>query len=271
MFWERGHSVRLYIGYAEEPDPSQGFTCREFLEDLELERISGVAAIATLPYAEWLGPVRTEGVPLVAAGSTTAFEYVVGTDIFATIPAGVAALRNQGCTRLAMMGWGTVPGEPARPAGPMERFRESLEVAGLEYHPEWVKGDLHPAKPGAGWSEFREIWGARKEKPDGLIVADDVLFEDACRAIQDLGIRVPEDLTVFTHANRGSGVCYPFPVTINEFDPEEFARSMADMLGRLLAGDTVENKVISVPHRVRRMDAGSGMGGSRLKRMELVQ
>lgn len=54
-----------------------------------------------------------------------------------------------------------------------------------------------------GWERFRDIWRSAEEKPDMLIVGDDMVFPDIQHAIVELGIRVPEDLLVLV---RGSDV-----------------------------------------------------------------
>jgi DNA-binding LacI/PurR family transcriptional regulator len=126
-------------------------------------------------------------------------------------------------------------------------LREALTECGLDYRAEWVRHDLNPMLSGAGWEEFREIWLARREKPDGLLVADDVLFNEAVTAIQELGIRVPERLRIVTHANKGAARRYPFPVTEVQLDPERYAEALGGMLLKRLGGEPIESPVVMLP------------------------
>ncbi len=246
---KKGYSSRLYIGYADKPDPSVGFTCHEFLEDLELDRILGVVSIATLPFPDWLGPVRKKGIPLVADGSPNAFEYVVEIDPCSIIPSAVRFLRNRGCREIALLGWRFSYAQVSSPGSAVARFREALALAGLPYRAEWVRGDLHPSQRGAGWAQFREIWAARGEaKPDGLIVTDDVLFEEASHAILEMGVRIPEQLTVVANANHGLLKPVAFPVALYEIDPEEFAQSLSEMICTLITGAKPESRVVRIPY-----------------------
>lgn len=55
--------------------------------------------------------------------------------------------------------------------------------------------------------------------PDVILFTDDHLAEGGLLALMERGIRVPEDVKVVTHANRGSGPCWVGPLTRLEMDP----------------------------------------------------
>jgi DNA-binding LacI/PurR family transcriptional regulator len=74
-----------------------------------------------------------------------------------------------------------------------------------------------------------EVWAASRHRPQGILICDDMLFSDASKAILALQIRVPEDLLVVTHANKGSDVWAPFPALKLEFDPDEYARTQVEL------------------------------------------
>jgi DNA-binding LacI/PurR family transcriptional regulator len=131
--------------------------------------------------------------------------------------------------------------------GLRQPLRDALSSLHLAYHPEWVRRDLHPMLSGAGWEEFREMWTARREKPDGLLVADDMLFSEVQIAVQELGIRVPDQLRIVTHANKGADRRYPFPVTLAQFDPERYAEMLGEMLLKRLRGEAVAPPVVQLP------------------------
>jgi DNA-binding LacI/PurR family transcriptional regulator len=151
----------------------------------------------------------------------------------------VRHLIGQGCRRIAMLSFAPGAGEVA--------LKNALAECGLDYRAEWVRHDLHPMLSGAGWDEFREIWMARREKPDGLVVADDVLFDEARIAIQEMGVRVPEQLRIVTHANKGAVRRYPFPVTEIQLDPEQYAEALGGMLLKRLSGEAVEPSTVTLP------------------------
>ncbi len=133
--------------------------------------------------------------------------------------------------------------------GWVQVFRSSLRKAGVPIRDEWIRCEVHPSQPGAGWEEFREIWLASKEKPDGLLVCDDLLMRDATAAICEARVRVPDQLMIVTHANRGSGIHYPFPVWQMEFDPDEFARLLSEMLVKLMRKEIANPQAVTLPFR----------------------
>ena len=112
-----------------------------------------------------------------------------------------------------------------------------------------MRTDLHPWLEAAGWEEFRELWLTQPDKPDALLIADDNLYRGAAAAILELGIRVPQDLLVVTHSNRGSGMLYPVPAARLEFDPAEFALRMGEMLWRLMQNEPDVPQEVTVPCR----------------------
>jgi len=224
FFEERGSPARLYVGHAEpggrEPE---GLTCREFLEDLALDRLNGVAAVAVNAHRSWMEPLRARRVPVV--GNTRGYQFRVFQDYEGLVRAGVDELVRCGRRRLALLG-SVCP----------EVFESSLRTRGLPVRREWMRVAVHGSRPGSAAAGLVAAWNASRERPDGLLVTDDLLFMDAVNAIVSLGVRVPEDLCVVTHSNRGCMPPLPFPATLLEFDPDEFADAMGAMLETLLAG-----------------------------------
>src|SRR5581483_1281228 len=108
---------------------------------------------------------------------------------------------------------------------------------GVSYRPDWVRCDLHPNQLGAGWAEFREVWTSHKEKPDGLIITDDILAPDVCTAIHDLGLKVPDQLMLVAYSNKGCPFRASLPLTKLEYDTDAHAREIGELLLRLLQGD----------------------------------
>jgi DNA-binding LacI/PurR family transcriptional regulator len=239
-FFDRaGQESTLYMGRTQPGENPEEPTCRSFLNDLEAKRFAGVV-FCNAAYTEGWGKWAAR-FPLPSVGAW--FQHSTVTDYAAMVAEGVRALTEQGCRRPALLAWGSANVAPP--------FQAAVKAHGLQYLPDWVRGDLHPQLSGAGWEEFREIWHARSEQPDGLLVCDDLLFEDAKTAILGMGIDVPGKLRIVTHANKGSGFHYPFPVTLLEVDPEADAVALGGMLLKLLRHEPVEPATVSLPFRIR--------------------
>jgi DNA-binding LacI/PurR family transcriptional regulator len=232
-------------------------TCREFVADVQAGQLAGIVAIAALPNPAWVESARKQQIP--AVGSPTAFPAGVKLDYPEMIADGVRRLLDAGRTRLALLGWRESSERLSTSAQSSTAvFKRTVEEAGIAPRDGWLRDSLHPALSGAGWEEFREIWGACDEKPDGLLITDDMLFNDVKAAILELGISVPEQLMVVTHANRGTRYHYPFPVVTLECDPEQYGETLADQAVVLAQGKKLPEPVITLRHRVRQQtESGS--------------
>lgn len=232
FFEERGYSARLYAGHRQPGDGTPKLTCDEFLADAREGKLCGVAAVCTIAHPDWIAPLEKQNVPVVGAHGTPQFVHF---DYAKMIREATLRLLARGRHNLAMIGGA----DPTVVPGCLEAFRTTMVERGVAVVEQWVRCDLESNLPGAGWGQFREIWSARPEKPDGLIVADDILFRDVLMAILELGVRVPADLQVITHANKGAETFYPFPVTLVQCDPQLFAEAVGAMLIGLMRGETV--------------------------------
>ncbi len=239
----KGYSSRFYIGQAmkDEPNPTE-LTCTEFLEDLALGRVSGVVATATLPMNVWVNQTWAKGIPVIGMGGLHCrFNGAVDPDIGGAIRSAVRQFARNGRSRPAYIGW-----DPDSSV----MFKAALVEAGLEPNSRWTRGGFSPADPGAGWSDFREIWASSEEKPDCVIFGDDALFKDACSAMQACGVEIPTDLEVVVFSNKGTVLPQPFPYTRWDCDPCEFAETMGSLLVQWLTGEGPERQRLAVPYRM---------------------
>jgi LacI family transcriptional regulator len=207
-------------------------------------------------------------VPIVGNGNW--YPFSVWLDYPGLVAEATRRLLSEGCRKIAFMEWGP-PGSDARQGSALfHAFTRELALHGATLNPHWVRSDLHPASEGAGWAEFREIWAAESVKPDGLIVADDMLCLGAVEAIRELGIRVPAQLRVVSHGNKGSGVRYPFPVSVLECDPAEYAQAMVKLMVAQLRQEPVECPQVLLPFKWAEQDVGNGIQVGRIVPMSRV-
>jgi hypothetical protein len=211
-------------GYTAFGDPTryEPLDCPEFWHDLAANRIRHV-----VPICGDLPPDLSADLARRGIGETETSPDNDAARAREMIRLGTQYLLAQGRRRLAMMGWVS-----------SQLFEEELRAAGVDCCPDWVRCDLHPNLAGAGWQEFRDIWRSPAGRPDGLLISNDVVARDAAIAISELGVRVPDELLVVTHTNRGSGQWYPFPVAQLEVDPAADAAAMAQAALRALGTPT---------------------------------
>ena len=217
FFDSKGIQTEFYMGHTQPGQEPEEPTCRRFFADVESGVLDGVVVVSAPQSEPWCARFRACPVPLVNG----ALEASVGLNA-KSVRAGVQRLAAQGCRRPALVVWG--------PDLYRDAFTEAAKAAGMDLREGWIRSEAHPGLAGGGWEEFREIWSAYHEKPDGLLVLDDGLFEDVKIAIRDLGIRVPSQLRIVAHANKGFHLDHPFPVTLLECDPEAFAEGLGSLL-----------------------------------------
>ncbi len=237
----QGFQTNLYVG--EVPfgtaDPER-VTSQHFLSDLAARRLDGVAVVCSRMLPDLTAALDRAQVPVVSDVEGPYCSHVGNGERM--VAEGVRLLAAQGRRRLALMAW--------RSDGLADAFGRAMAAAGLPLTPGWVRDDLLPEWPGAGWEEFREIWTAHAEKPDGLLVTDDILFRDAMIAIRGAGVALPEQLAIVAHATRGADIAYPESVTRLEIDPTEAAGLMGGALTRLLAGKPLPRERPLLPFRI---------------------
>ena len=71
---------------------------------------------------------------------------------------------------------------------------------------------------------------SKRALPDLFLFTDDYVAQGALTALAAAGIRVPEHVSVVTHANKGLGPVWVKPLSRLEMDPSSHAKAIADAL-----------------------------------------
>jgi LacI family transcriptional regulator len=152
----------------------------------------GIVLVAFVPAEPELAKLAASGFPTVAIdtqllGSRTSF---VGSDNVGGAAAAVRHLAEFGRKRIAYIGgWGPEPPNIDRRLG----YESALGELGLELRAEYMML--------GGWSHVRAHELAKAalalpEPPDAFFCASDVMAISAIKAIEEAGLRVPEDIAV---------------------------------------------------------------------------
>lgn len=188
-------------------------------------------------------------VPVVHLSQHRVSPFTVSHDAPKAIRMGTRHLIEQGCTRIALLGFG------------MDRFPEREEAFFATCEALDASGEVlaMPYKDLAGLAAFErhgsqaaEALFARSDPPDGLMLADDGIGRGALTALLRLQIRVPEDVRICTHARVGSS--YPgifgMPVARLLQDEEEQADAACRMMESLMAGEEIPEPHLRLPPRL---------------------
>jgi DNA-binding LacI/PurR family transcriptional regulator len=109
-------------------------------------------------------------------------------------------LARQGCRRIAVL-----YGHPCVP-GTAERYAQAIAERGMRTQAFWLQSIPYQG-PECGRQLVHLLFHpGQKERPDGLLIADDNLVEEALGGVVEAGVRVPSELRIVTHCN------FPWPL-----------------------------------------------------------
>jgi DNA-binding LacI/PurR family transcriptional regulator len=227
--WGEGTSSHMVV--AQDADPEIGPREAERLaQEIADHRVAGILLVTDTP---WITSalLRDIDIPRVAFTGLKPNSDVPGISLGGEgtlwFARAVEHLHARGRKRIAFI---TVPGL-AQPRH-LELWRDLLETRGLVSDPALIQ---MAGQWDARWATnlvlalFR---GPADQRPDALVVADDNLVDQVCAGLQQLGLRVPQDLDVVAHANFPLAAPTTLPLTRLGFDiPQVFALAM-DLLLR---------------------------------------
>lgn len=81
---------------------------------------------------------------------------------------------------------------------------------------------------------MRKFLSKSDSMPDLFLFTDDCLAQGALLALLDAGVRIPQDVKVVTHSNRGLGPVWTMPLTRLEMDPVSHGRDVGDAIAGYL-------------------------------------
>lgn len=219
---------------------------RELVDEVRDERVAGL--IFASGAAEFAGtPILDQpGIPRVAIANSYELAGIpkLHTDYAGFFDRALDTLLAQGRRRIAVLfgasGDGTAAGSETAVAGMsgsiLGEFNGCMAARGLS--------------PNPLWTQFCHIWSSlsarhclqlmlhagQRERPDGLILADDNFIPAATQGIVDAGVRVPDDLSVVALANFPVGIRAAVPVTRFGFDCKAMLATLAGWVDLLRSG-----------------------------------
>jgi DNA-binding LacI/PurR family transcriptional regulator len=204
--------------------------------DVERGDVDGLILVG-VPSQKLAWELLRRHVPAVAVGNVpAALPYRVTNNVRAFMESAVGAVVRSGLKR-PMLITGAIIAEGCHPLviSPSDHFAAACLAHGLEIHRgQVVQVDALNEESGA--KATREICN-RADRPDALIVSDDVLARGVARALSQMNMKVPQDMAWITHTNYGSD---PIESAVElarlEYDPAIVIERAADMLAALMSG-----------------------------------
>ncbi len=163
------------------------------LRPADLPMDGAILYICEEEHLGYVEAMRQRGTPLVTVDQQPVDGIpAVNVADFEGARAGARHLIELGHTRIALLTWSGYKAVAAPPALERERgWREACAEAGID--PVVARTSHRP--PDAAYDAARELL-ARDDRPTGVLCISDVVAAQTIRAAADLGLRVPEDLSV---------------------------------------------------------------------------
>lgn len=224
----------------------QGMPWTELEEAAQTRKFEALIGLNVGRYtnASWLSRLP---VPVAVFGS--ALRASVEFDMGGFAEDAVQALARAGCRSVALVAplycaTDVQPG--SNYSSIFARFQAAADTAGLCVREEWVlsrerwDASRYASQRRCGYEAFLRLWES-PERPEGVIVADDVHAEGVVTAALEWRLRVPQELRfVFFKLAETDLVC-PFSATLAEFSVTDAARALIELVERQFAGQPVES------------------------------
>ncbi len=152
--------------------------------------------------------------------------------------------------------------------GAMDRLDGALcgraASAGIDMRAEWIHF-FDPAKPGLTRSVVRLLASLpASRRPDALYIADDHLVPDATGALAESGLRLPEDLLVFAHANFPASPACAVPAVLAGYDARLVLERTVAALDACAEGRPPPLPLPLIPFEIRAGEQRKRMGDLRI-------
>lgn len=220
---------------------------QDLSDALKNGRLNGLILVGrnSIEQEKWL---RSQGVPVASAearlGAVSKVPGIVCFDYEQLILQGLERLKRAGCQQVGLL---------AVLQEHVEMFRRGLQKLGLSTSENWIYSppteepiahDERKAFHTHIANEFltRNGWGKSKNSlPEGLLITDDHMTAEVCSVLAQRKVTLGEDLIICSQANKGASTLDKLNVLKVEFDPQDMAAALFDVLEMLMDGDTPPN------------------------------
>jgi len=223
---------------------SQGLKTMKYLQMLNEKRIDGLIFTSELlkeEYYEYIKKIDIPAVLLATESFAFPLPYVKVNDHHAAYSA-VQYLIKKGHTKIGMISG--LPTDPIAGKPRIQGYLQALEDYQLEVNKDYIaRGDGF--KFGEGKAAFKQIM---TQFPDitAIFCASDELAVGAISQAYEMGIRIPDDVSIIGYDNLQIAEMSVPPLTTVAQPLEKMGETATHLLFKMLEGSNdVENKIIS--------------------------
>ncbi|MEO3944121.1 LacI family DNA-binding transcriptional regulator [Gorillibacterium sp. CAU 1737] len=128
-----------------------------------------------------------------------------------------------------------------------EGYLKALESAGLPLRPEWIlEGDFLQE---SGYRAMSIIM-SQPERPTAFVVIDDMVAFGVLRGLTELGVRVPQDISLVGFNNIAVTELTSPPLTSIDIGIYELGYTASQLLHKIVKGEPASQNRLIIPHRL---------------------
>ncbi|RUS46540.1 LacI family DNA-binding transcriptional regulator [Cohnella sp. AR92] len=129
----------------------------------------------------------------------------------------------------------------------LEGFRQAMDASGLRVQPEWiVEGEFLQESGYRAMSFFMNL----PERPTALVVVDDLVTFGVLRGLNELGFKVPDDLSLVSFNNIALAELSSPPLSSVDIGIYQLGYMASQQLIRFIQEDKPQQMSVIVPHRL---------------------
>jgi LacI family transcriptional regulator len=211
------------------------------------KQVDGLLFMGGIVTEDHLQAFRTASVPIVLCATTEESGSIPSVDIDHQKAAydAVQSLIDHGHRRIAMIS-GTLQ-DPTNGYARFQGYKKALENAGIPYEEQYVRVGNYRYESGM---EAMKYFLELPERPTAIFAATDEMAIGAIHCIQDMGLKVPEDISVISVDNiRMASMVRPQLTTVAQPMYDIGAVSMR-LLTKLMKKESVEQAKVILPHEL---------------------
>lgn len=256
---DAGYRAVIAVGNGKTPEEFVETT--NILNSIKSTNIVGVIDTSSVPFLS--ETLSNEGVnTVVVECAVPTSEYSIVLDYSAFTKTCVDLLKSAGYDDFAVLHYDFGTNNPHEVSDPVWREMSRLRMQAIDNdYDRWipVSGYGYTDADDKAYEAFINWWKGPK-KTNSILFFDDTVFDMASKAIIELGIKVPDDLAILTHANVGRHFHFPVKLTRVGFDAENVMKAAWDMLDKLIKKEPLYYPTINVKPTVQ---AGESLGEER--------
>lgn len=223
--------------------------CPDVLSTLEHSRPIGLVMLYHFGSEQLFEFAKARNIPTVGVGfSSRETTASMVTDQDAMLETIVRRLRDQSVESAGVLWLDRGNGRPVQ-LKMLNTMLEIFEKCGVQTRPEWLVG-VHEASDWAGYHAFNHLMDM-PNRPQALIVQDDVIGRGVHLGVMSRQLSVPDDLVLVVQANEDSPITFPENWQQYGHNLRECAQLTANVMRTLINGIVPPNRECTFPSRWR--------------------